>query len=337
MTDASKGEESVKSSEPQNPKSGRSASIPAPLLNLLDKLGHMQRRAIERGFQITVTNVRESLFSLTRTFVTKIPSIPLVIDSVIQGRDYPVPIRIYHPDPDRPLPVALFVHGGGHVAGSVDLYDPLVRKLAAVTNRVMVSIEYRRAPEYPYPAGLEDTLVCAGKVFPALTALSLPHEHSLAVVGDSGGGALCATVSQISQFNPGLCIEKQVLIYPSLDYTLSHPSVDENAEGYLLEREKILWMFETYLQHAEDRRAISPLFMEVTSSYPATLVITAGFDPLRDEGIHYVNILKDAGIDTAHLHLPGMVHAFLNLEDLAEAACMQTYEAIGKFLGAAPG
>lgn len=310
----------------------RDASIPKPLRDWLAELRETKRAAVAQGFRLTVTNARESLDNITRRFVTECPEVPLIRDDVIPGPTYPVPVRIYHPDPARPLPVALFVHGGGHVAGSVSLYDPIARKLALSTQRVLVSVEYRLAPECPYPAGLQDAMACAKRVIRCLDALQIAHSPRLALVGDSGGGALCATISHLAQHEAGLEIERQVLLYPSVDYTLSQPSVEENAEGYLLERDRLIWMFDAYLQHAEDRKRVSPLHMDITGPYPPTLVITADFDPLRDEGRLYHTRLHNAGIPTEHIHLSGMLHAFLNLEDLTADACRTTYTNIKDFL-----
>jgi len=310
----------------------RDSPIPKPLHDCLLELREKRRAAVAQGFRHTVTNARESLENITRRFVTECPELALIRDDVIPGPTYQVPVRIYHPEPARALPVALFVHGGGHVAGSVSLYDPIARKLALATQRVLVSVEYRLAPECPYPAGLQDAMACAKRVMRCLDALQIAHAPRLALVGDSGGGAICATVSHLAQHEPGLEIERQVLLYPGVDYTLSQASVRENAEGYLLERERLLWMFDAYLQHAEDRKRVSPLYMDITGPYPPTLVITADFDPLRDEGRAYHARLRQAGIHTEHVNLSGMVHAFLNLEDLTADACRETYAKIRDFL-----
>jgi acetyl esterase len=312
----------------------RDRRIPQPLRDWLFAQREAKHKAREHGYRRTATNTREAWDLLTRRFVTESPEVAWVRDDLIPGPDYRVPVRVYHPQPDRPLPVALFVHGGGHIAGGVSLYDPIARRLALAANRVVVSIEYRLAPECPYPAALKDTMACAKRVFPLLGNLDMPYEPRLALMGDSGGGALCATVSHLAQFDAGMTIERQVLLYPSLDYTLSQPSVTENGDGYLLERERILWMFDAYLQSAEDRRAISPLYMALTTDYPATLVITGEFDPLRDEGIAYADRLELNGIGAEKRVMPGMIHGFLNLEAMVPEACADVYAAIGTFLNA---
>lgn len=312
--------------------SEKTDAISKPLRNWLAEVAEAKRKARERGFRRTVTNTREAWETLTRRFLTQIPGIPWIRDDLIPGPDYRVPVRIYDPDPERALPVAMFVHGGGHVAGSVSLYDPIARKLALASAHVVVSIEYRLAPECPYPAGLKDTMACAKRVFRLLESLAIPHQPRLALIGDSGGAALCATVAHLAQFEPSVTVERQVLIYPGLDYTLSQPSVSDNGEGFFLERERIIWMFDAYLQNAEDRRAVSPISMDLTPAYPPTLVITADLDPLRDEGLAYLERLRSFGIPAEGLHLPAMIHGFLNLEDLVPEVCQASYARIGEFL-----
>ncbi|MBK1706996.1 carboxylesterase [Halochromatium glycolicum] len=308
------------------------AAMPEPLRAWLQELQAAKQAARAHGYRRTVTNTRESWDLITRRFVTEVPPIEWICDEIIPGPDYRVPARVYDPQPDEALPVALFVHGGGHVSGSVSLYDPIARKLALAIAHIIVAIDYRLAPECPYPAQLKDTLASAKRVFPLLDRLGLRYEPRLSLIGDSGGGALCATVAHLSQFEPGLKLAAQVLIYPSLDYSLSQPSVIENAEGYLLERDRVQWMFDAYLQNAENRRAVSPLFMELTADYPPTLVITAGFCPLRDEGQVYAERLNEQGIPVEAINFPGMVHGFLNLENLVSDACAQVYAEIGRFL-----
>ena len=310
----------------------RDAALPKPLRDWLEQTRAAKAVAYAKGYRRTVTNARETFDALIRTFVTERPELGLVRDDVIPAPDYPVPVRIYHPAPEEARPVALFLHGGGHVAGSVYVYDSLVRRLALATGWIIVAVEYRLAPECPYPAALKDSLACAKRVFRCLTGQGLPHEPRLGLIGDSGGGALCATVSHLAQHEPGLDIEAQALIYPSLDYTLSQPSVVANGEGYLLERERILWLFDCYLQGEENRRSVSPLFMDITERLPRTLVITAELDPLRDEGAAYVERLKAAGRTAEYRLMPGMVHAYLNLADLVPDACSQTYALLDRFL-----
>jgi acetyl esterase len=321
-----------------NPDPAR-AEIPEALSVFLIMAREASRLRLEAGFRHTPASAREALEAMTRHFVTQVPAIPLIRDELIPGPEFDVPVRLYHPAPGKSLPVALFVHGGGGVAGSVELYDPIARKLARATRRLVVSVDYRLAPECPHPCAVEDLIACVRGVLPLLDSLApeLRFEPRLALIGDSGGGALCAAVAHRGGLEPGLPIERLVLIYPSLDYTLSQPSVKENGQGYLLERERIEWLFDCVFQHGEDRRAASPLFMPIPPGFPATLVATAGYCPLRDEGIAYVRRLRKAGVPCRHLSYPGLVHAILNLEDLIPDACRDLYGHIGDHLSAAPG
>jgi acetyl esterase len=139
-------------------------------------------------------------------------------------------------------------------------------------------------------------------------------------------------VAHLAQYDAGIEIRRQALIYPSLDYTMTLPSVEENGTGYLLEKEGIAWYFDNYFQHCENRKTASPLFMEFSKRLPRTLVITAEFCPLRDEGIAYAAKVKTAGLHVEHLHLDDMIHAFMNMENLAKTACATAYRCIAAFL-----
>ena len=311
--------------------SDRHTPLPAALRDWLAGINETRRALVARGFTYTATNVREALEATTRRFVTRAPEIAYVRDELVPGPDYRVPVRVYHPRPQGGLPVALFAHGGGHVAGSTSVYDPIARKLASSTGQVIISVDYRLAPECPYPAALKDLMSAAKGAFALLDALGLPYRPSLRLIGASGGGALSATLAHRAQFEPGVTIERQVLLYPSLDYTLASPSTVENGTGYLLERERILWLFDCYLQNAEDRSAVSPLFMPITKSYPRTLIVTAEYDPLRDEGIAYAERLVEAGVACEHQAVDGMIHAFLNLEDLVPEQCGSLYRRLERF------
>jgi len=290
----------------------------------------------KRGYEPTPANTREGLFNLTRSLVLDRPAIALVTDAVINGFSYAVPVRIYHPDPDLSLPALIYYHGGGHMAGSISIYDPICRKMALATKHIVVSVEYRLAPEFPYPAGVKDAFHVAKNIWSTLDAQHLNYIRSLSIAGDSAGGALCATVSHMAQYDEEIKIAKQVLIYPSLDYTISLPSVNENGSGYFLEKEKIKCYFDHYFQDGESssskRKSASPIFMKITPRMPDTLVITAQFCPLRDEGMAYAERLRKRGIYTEHLHFDNMIHAFLNMESLVPDACSLVYGTTGKFL-----
>ena len=279
------------------------------------------RQLAESGFQLTPSSVREGLAALTRQWTLEKMQLPWIHDDLIlPPSGDPVPVRIYHPDPAKSLPVLIYYHGGGHMAGSVSEYDPICRKMAYHVQHVLVSVDYRLAPEYPYPAGMEDALNSARYVWATLDSREVSYQPSLRLGGDSAGGALSATVAHHAQYDTTLPVEAQVLIYPSLDYTMSCASIDRYNSGFVLQKQNIQWYFDNYFQHGEDRKKASPLFMDITPNYPDTLVVTSGFCPLQDEGQIYARNLHKQGIRVEHIHFPDMIHAFLNMERLFPTA-----------------
>ncbi len=298
----------------------------------LDNLNRLVARLVANGFKPTATNAREGLANLTRGLVSQVPEVPYIQDDLIGATPYKVPVRIYHPKPEQDLPVLVYYHGGGHMAGSVTVYDPICRKLALATQHIVVSVDYRLAPENPYPAGVIDAYNVVKGVWTMLDSRNIQYKKQLSIAGDSGGGALCASVAHLAQFDAGIEIKSQAMIYPSLDYTMGSASVNENAQGYLLEKGKITWYLDNYFQGGENRKAASPLYQDFTSELPETLVVTAGFCPLRDEGIAYVDKLQQVGVRAERLHFGDMIHAFMNMEDLVKEECEAVYTRFAEFL-----
>ena len=218
------------------------------------------------------------------------------------------------------------------MAGSVLEYDPICRRMAHNIQHILVSVDYRLAPENPYPSGVEDALNSARYVWATLDAAGVAYQPSLRLGGDSAGGAMSVTVAHHAQYDTALQVDAQVLIYPSLDYTMSCSSIEEYKSGFLLQKQSIQWYFDNYFQHGEDRKKASPLFMEVTSGFPDTLVVTAGFCPLKDEGQIYVQKLRKQGIRVEHVHFPDMIHAFLNMERLFPDRILELYKDMQAFL-----
>jgi acetyl esterase/lipase len=308
--------------------------LPPELAAWLQNFNELIAELERQGFVDTPETAREGLARLTAELVSESPELACVIDAQADGPAGATPLRIYHPAPAEARPVLVYLHGGGHMAGSIEVYDPICRKLALATGRVVVSVDYRLAPEHPYPAGLDDAEATLRQVFDLLEARGISFQRHLALGGDSGGGAMAATLAHRLQRDPEIEIEQQLLIYPSLDYTMRHASIEDNGRGYLLHADKIRWYFDQYLKHDEDREAVSPLYMEFTSGLPATLLVTAGYDPLRDEGLAYLERLDRADIAHRHLHFDDQLHAFLNMEDITAAACREFYRSAGEFLHA---
>ncbi len=306
--------------------------IKPELADWLQSYNELIDRLESEGFENTPETARAGLARLTETLIDDIPDIAFSADLQAEGAGGKIPILVYHPDPGIPLPVLLYLHGGGHMAGSIEVYEPICRKLALATQRLVVSVDYRLAPEYPYPAGLQDAGAVLRQLFEILKAGGISFEPRLAIGGDSGGGAMTATLVHRLQADPEVDIEKQLLIYPSLDYTMQQRSVAENGRGYLLHADRMRWYFDHYLQAGEDRRTVSPLFMEFTPRLPATLLVTAAYDPLCDEGFAYVKRLRETGVEHRHLHFADQVHAFVNMEKVTGAACREFYRVAGEFL-----
>lgn len=287
---------------------------------------------IAAGFKPTSVNAREGLSNLTSSLETKGPDLA-VYDDIISATEYNVPVRIYHPDLTKTLPVIVYFHGGGHMGGSVTVYDVSCRKLAVETKHIVVSVEYRLCPENPYPAGVIDCFNATKHIWNVLDSRKLKYKKELTIAGDSAGGA-CATATAIkAQNDADISIKNMILIYPSLDYTMGTPSIKENEKGYLLEVTKIRWYFDNYFQHNEDRKLASPLFADISSGeFPRTFIITAQYCPLRDEGKLLYDKLIDIGHTAKYWNLENMIHTFMNMDSLCSEEVSKVYQEINNFL-----
>jgi len=236
----------------------------------------------------------------------------------------PVPVRHYRPagsSRNEVLPALVYYHGGGWVIGDLDTHDVVCRTLANGARCAVLSAEYRKAPEAPFPAGVEDSF--AALRFVAANAAALGIDASrIAVGGDSAGGNLAAVVSLMSRDAGGPAISFQLLIYPATDQRMGHPSIDANGVGYLLEKKSMLYFRRHYLPREQDWldwRA-SPLLARSLAGLPPALVLTAGFDPLLDEGRAYAERLAGQGVAAAHRNYPDMVHGFITMGRVLDSA-----------------
>lgn len=275
---------------------------------------------------------RAGLAALTKANVSTSEPMAAIINTEVDTGERRIPVRIYRPALTGEPKVVVFIHGGGHLSGSVEVYDPVARHLAMATGNIVVSVDYRLAPENPYPAGLSDAKAVIENVWSLLDSQHIPYTRQLTLIGDSGGGAFSATLAAyFSREQPGF-IHRLVLIYPSLDYTLNWPSVQENGTGKLLDESKVRWYFQQYFRNEEDRKQTSPLYLPLSQDFPPTLVVSGGLDPLRDENFAFVARLQAEGIPVQHVHFPGMTHAYLMLEDKVPQEAKATYLAIGDFV-----
>ncbi len=219
--------------------------------------------------------------------------------------------RLYAPASRRP-PVLVFFHGGGWVAGSLRSHDRLCRRLCAQGDWMVISVDYRLAPEHPFPAGRDDAVAAFRAVRERAASLGGDPER-VALGGDSAGGNLsasaCLALRDAGEALPFALFQ----IYPAVDLRRGHPSHRLFAEGYLLTAAQIDYYVAQYGGDAEDP-AVSPLLAADLSGLPPTVVVTAGFDPLRDEGEAWVEALREAGVPVRHVQAPSMVHGFANMD-----------------------
>lgn len=304
--------------------------------NYLDDLNVLIAASKAKGVEATTETARAALASLNQ-FAAEPRAVQSVIDSSIQYVDgdttITVPVRIYVPLNYRKADSILFVHGGGHMAGDLDVYDWSARRTAEATDMITVSVDYRRSPEHPFPAGLTDTynvLLQLPRLLDAFDTTGVIH-----AVADSGGAAVVSSIAMRTA--SGLWhspIERQVLLYPSLDYTLSGKSIEEFKTGYFLEADRIRWYFENYFPVGIDWKAASPLFGAMNDQMPDTLVIAAEYDPLLSEAEQYVQAMNAAGSDAKLTIASGMIHAYTFFETMVPDEIEQTYQWIADFLKA---
>jgi acetyl esterase len=231
-----------------------------------------------------------------------------------------VPVRVYTPASavGTEAPLLLWLHGGGWVIGDLDTADATARALANRSGAVVVSVDYRLAPEHRAPAALDDALVALTWAVENAELLGV-DAGKVAVGGDSAGGNLAAALCLRVRDEFGPDIDFQLLVYPITDCTLSHPSVDENAEGYFLTKDTMVWFLGHYLGTVDAKDpSVSPIYAESLAGLPPALVITAEFDPLRDEGESYAAKMREAGVPVECVRYDGQIHGFVGLAALLE-------------------
>jgi acetyl esterase len=246
----------------------------------------------------------------------EVPALPAVEDRIAGD----VPVRIYRPEGTGPFPLLVWFHGGGWVIGSVQGGDATCRRLAAGAGAVVVSVEYRLAPEYPFPAAPEDCY--AATVWAVAHAGELGADPArVAVGGDSAGGNLAAVIAMMARDQGGPSLRFQLLVYPVTDALSTYPSYIENGEGYLLTSDTMRWFIGHYLGEADPKDPLaSPIYAPDLSGLPPALVLTAEYDPLRDEGEAYGKLLEMAGVPTAVRRFDGQIHGFFGFAAVFPAA-----------------
>ena len=239
-------------------------------------------------------------------------------------------LRVYRPVRGEPLPALVYFHGGGWTIGDLDTHDVLCRSLAVGARCAVVSVDYRLAPEHPFPAAVDDCVAATRYVAEHARELNI---RGIAVGGDSAGGNLAATVALAARDAGGPRLAFQLLIYPATDQRCATASHERNAQGYLLTRDGIQYFRRAYLPHERDWTdwRASPLLAKSHANLPPALVITAGYDPLLDEGRAYAERLRAAGVEVEYREYADMVHGFVlfgGVLDTANAAVAECCSAL---------
>jgi acetyl esterase len=264
--------------------------------------------------EMTVTRARELLNAMQAVRPDGEP-VAHIEDRLIPGPAGEIPIRIYTPQGSgRPFPVLVFFHTGGWQVGNLNTQDPLCRRLANRAECIVVSVDYRLAPEHPFPAAPEDCYAATQWV--ATHAAEFQGDSSrIAVSGDSSGGNLATVVALMARDRSGPKLVFQVMLFPATDFRLSTPSMEELAEGYNVTKPQMIWIRNNYLPDVADwtHPLASPLLASDLSGLPPALLIYAEYDPLRDDAEAYTTRLKEAGVPVRASRYDGMIHDFLDL------------------------
>ncbi|MFD6885495.1 alpha/beta hydrolase [Streptomyces sp. NPDC059957] len=244
-----------------------------------------------------------------------------VEDTTVPGPAGTIPVRVYRPAADGPMPTVVFFHGGGWITGDLDTHDDVTRRLCRDVEAVVVAVDYRLAPEHPFPAAYDDCLAAARYIADHIDDYGARPDR-IALAGDSAGGNLAAAVALAfrDEHRP---LAAQLLAYPATDFDGDYPSRTQNATGYLLRHQDVLDLQHLYAGDDPAVRAsasVSPLRADTLAGLAPAVIGTAQYDPLRDEGNAYAAALTQAGVDVFARTYDGLIHAFLHLFRVSPAA-----------------
>ena len=269
-------------------------------------------------WHLPIEEVRASFRTLWSTSMTGVPVEVASVDDRTLDTDAGA-VRVFTPEADGPVPIMMYFHGGGYVKGGLDETDAFCRRLARTTGNVVVSVDYRLAPEHPYPAALDDAYRCSLWAYQNAGALG-GTEDSFGVCGESAGGNLAAVICLLARSGQEIEISRQILLQPVVDFTLSFPSIGMPASECLVPREDLAWYYEEYYSGDTRDFRVSPIFADDLSGLPPALIITAEHDTLRDEGKAYADRLESSGVTTQYSCYNGMIHGFLQMAGLVDEA-----------------
>lgn len=246
-------------------------------------------------------------------------------ECTIPGPVGDIPARIYWPEtaPEgKAFPVLVLYHGGGFALGDMDTHENVARYYCARGQVIVINVEYRLAPEHPFPAGVEDAY--AALLWVSENASKIGGDASkIAVIGDSAGGNMCAVLCQKAKSAGGPAIARQILLYPSVDLRddADYPSRQAYGQGYFLTENDMTWIKGMYFKNADEAKSplASPILMTDLSGLPPALIITAGYDPLVDEGKAYADRLKEAKVDVDYMCFETTIHGFMSFAGTLDA------------------
>jgi acetyl esterase len=301
------------------------------------KLAAMRAERMARGatplYEMTLAEARAADLADIRAGGGDAEPVFEVTDRTFPGPDGELPVRVYRPSADRPLGTLVYFFGGGWTLGGIDTSDGVCRALANAAGCLVVTPGYRRAPEHPFPAAVNDCLAAVSWVAENADALGADR---IAVGGDSAGGNLAAVVAQQNRD-----LAAQLLVYPNTCYHAATDSLRDNDDRWMFNRHSVDWYWRNYLTAPEDGRdpRVSPLLAPDLSGLPPALVITAEYDPLRDEGERYAEAMLAAGVPVELTRYDGMAHGFFTMSgvlDDARRAVAQAAEYLRKNVSDGP-
>ncbi|ANY22171.1 alpha/beta hydrolase [Gordonia terrae] len=249
------------------------------------------------------------------------PEVHSVVDKFVSGPHGDIPVRLYRPQSDNPLPVLLYIHGGGWTFGTLEGgVDHLCRSIAHDTGTAVVSVDYRLAPDHKFPVPVDESAAVLSWLRRQAAALGVDATR-IAIGGDSAGGNISAAITHLDR-GSDTPLAAQVLLYPATEYAVERASWVDNAEAPVLTPRDTLWFWDQYLRSAKDRidpRA-TPANAESFRDLPPALVVVAGHDPLRDDGLHYAELLDESGTPVHVVRLDGAFHGFMTMPGLRAQA-----------------
>lgn len=284
------------------------------ILNLIASVGAPPH------YELEPSEAREAMLKARTVLSGEMVELPRVDNISIPGPAGVIPVRVYTPLAQPGLPMLVYFHGGGWVMGNLDTHDTACRRLARASGALVVSVDYRLAPEHKFPAAAEDAIAALEWV--AANGESLGGDPSrLAVGGDSAGGNLAAVATQWARDNGGPKLSAQLLIYPVTNHDFDLPSFTQYAEGFPLTLTGMRWFWDHYLTSPEDAAnpRASPFRAESLAGLPPALVVIPEYDLLRDDAMAYAGRLREAGVSTEIAHYDDMIHVFFTMNVVSRA------------------